>query len=53
MSSHVSTVRPEPDNVLVDIADYVINYQIHSDEAYDTARNCLIDTMGCGFEVIG
>jgi 2-methylcitrate dehydratase len=53
MSLHVSTVRPEPDKVLVDIADYVINYQIHSDEAYDTARNCLIDTLGCGFEALG
>jgi 2-methylcitrate dehydratase len=40
--------RPEPDQVLVDIADYVCNYEINSDEAFDTARNCLMDTLGCG-----
>ena len=40
--------RPEPDQVLVDIADYVCDYEINSDEAYDTARNCLMDTLGCG-----
>lgn len=41
--------RPEPDKELVDIADYVMNYEVDSDEAYDTARNCLMDTLGCGF----
>lgn len=40
--------RPEADQVLVDIAEYVCNFEIKSDEAYDTARNCLIDTIGCG-----
>lgn len=40
--------RPEPDQVLVDIADYICDYQIDSTEAYDTARNCLMDTLGCG-----
>ena len=40
--------RPEPDQVLVDIANYVCDYQINSEEAYDTARNCLMDTLGCG-----
>ena len=40
--------RPEPDQVLVDIADYICDYEINSDEAYDTARNCLMDTLGCG-----
>lgn len=40
--------RPAPDTVLTDIADYVINYQIDSEEAFNTARNCLIDTIGCG-----
>jgi len=40
--------RPAPDQVLVDIADYVCDYQIDSVEAYDTARNCLMDTLGCG-----
>jgi len=41
--------RPQPDQVLVDIADYVCNYTINSTEAYNTARNCLIDSLGCAF----
>ncbi len=52
MSSHISNVRPDPDQVLVDIANYVCDYEIQSDEAYDTARNCLIDTLGCGLEAL-
>lgn len=52
MSAHISNVRPEPDQVLVDIADYVLNYQVKSDLAYETARNCLIDTLGCGLEAL-
>ncbi len=42
-------VRPDPDKELVDIADYVIDYVIDSAEARETARNCLMDTLGCGF----
>ncbi|SCV67978.1 BQ2448_99 [Microbotryum intermedium] len=42
--------RPDPDQVLIDIADYVHNYKIDSDLAYYTARLCLIDTIGCGLE---
>jgi 2-methylcitrate dehydratase len=53
MSSHTSNVRPDPDKVLVDIADYVVNYKIESDEAFETARYCLIDTLGCGIEALG
>ena len=41
--------RPEPDQVLIDIANYVCDYKIDSQEAYNTARNCLMDTLGCGF----
>jgi len=52
MSAHISNVRPKPDQVLVDIADYVSKYQIKSKEAYDTARYCLMDTLGCGFEAL-
>ncbi len=40
--------RPEPDKVLIDIANYVCDQEINSVEAYDTARNCLMDTLGCG-----
>ena len=52
MGAQISNVRPDPDKVLVDIADYVCNYEIQSNEAYDTARNCLIDTLGCGLEAL-
>jgi 2-methylcitrate dehydratase len=52
MSSFISNVRPAPDQVIVDIANYVAEYEIHSDEAFDTARNCLMDTLGCGFEAL-
>ncbi len=48
----ISNNRPAPDQVLVDIADYVINYTPKSDLAYSTARNCLIDTLGCGLEAL-
>lgn len=40
--------RPAPDRVLTDIADYVTSAAIDSEEAYDTARYCLMDTLGCG-----
>ena len=40
--------RMTADQVLQDIADYVIDYKILSDEALNTARNCLMDTIGCG-----
>ncbi len=43
-----SNVRPDPDQVLINIADYVADYTIESNEAYDTARNCLMDTISCG-----
>ena len=52
MSAPISNVRPAPDKVLVDIADYVTKYQIGSSEAYETARYCLMDTLGCGFEAL-
>ena len=52
MSSHISNVRPKPDKVLVDIVDYVTKYKIKSKDAYETARYCLMDTLGCGFEAL-
>ncbi len=53
MSAHISNVRPEPDKVLADIADYVCTYEVLSEEAFETARYCLIDTLGCGLEALG
>jgi 2-methylcitrate dehydratase len=52
MSSHISNVRPDPDQVLVDIVDYAGKYKIASKEAFETARYCLMDTLGCGFEAL-
>jgi 2-methylcitrate dehydratase len=52
MASHISATRPKPDQVLVDIADYVLGYEIKSALAYETARHCLIDTLGCGLEAL-
>ena len=52
MPSHIPNVRPKPDKVLTDIADYVAKTPIKSAEAYNTARLCLIDTLGCGFEAL-
>ena len=43
-----SNVRPDPDEVLVKIADYVLNTSVESKEALTTARYCLMDTLGCG-----
>ena len=48
MTSHISNVRPAPDQLLVDLADYTLKAKIASDEAYDTARWCLADTLACG-----
>jgi len=52
MSAHISNIRPKPDKVLLDMVDYVTKYRIKSKEAYETARYCLIDTLGCGLEAL-
>lgn len=50
MSASPPSARP--DQVLADIADYVIGDDIQSPLAFETARNCLIDTLGCGLEAL-
>ncbi len=52
MSSQIASNGPAPDQVLIDIADYLLNYKIESELAYTTARHCLIDTLGCGLEAL-
>ncbi len=47
MNEASNAQRPEPDALLVDIADYVLSRGIDSREAYDTARLCLMDSVGC------
>ncbi|KTD50926.1 bifunctional 2-methylcitrate dehydratase/aconitate hydratase [Legionella quateirensis] len=49
MSSYVEdNVKPDYDQVIADIADYVLNTKVDSVLAYETARLCLMDTLGCG-----
>ncbi|HUZ61674.1 MAG TPA: bifunctional 2-methylcitrate dehydratase/aconitate hydratase [Hanamia sp.] len=52
MSSAISNERPQPDKVLTDIVDYVLNYEIKNDLAWKTAHYCLLDTLGCGLEAL-
>ncbi len=52
MSHHdlTSAVRPDPDLLLQQIADYVLDVKkITSEEAIETARLCLMDTLACGW----
>ena len=44
----MSNIRPAPDPIIVDIADYALNYVPHSQAATDTARYDLMDSLGCG-----
>jgi 2-methylcitrate dehydratase len=48
MSSSIGHLSPAADPLLGELADYVLGAQIKSDEAYDTARYCLMDSLGCG-----
>lgn len=49
MSANVETNnRPDYDPEIQAIADYVLRYKIESTEAWNTARLCLMDTLGCG-----
>jgi 2-methylcitrate dehydratase len=47
-----SARRPNPDKVLTDIADYVTAFKIESELAFDTARLCLKDSLGCGLQAL-
>ena len=46
-SHHPSAKRPDPDPLLVELAEYATAYQPSSDEAFRTARWCLLDSLGC------
>ncbi len=47
-----SAKRADWDQALVDIADYVCNYEVDSDLAFETAHYCLMDTLACGFQAL-
>ncbi|MEK4302157.1 bifunctional 2-methylcitrate dehydratase/aconitate hydratase [Oceanobacillus sp. FSL W8-0428] len=44
----VSVKTNQTDQLLEEIADYVLNKEINSEEAIKTAHHVLIDTIGCG-----
>ena len=44
---HLQPARPY-DRVISDIADYVTRQHDFDAEAFDTARWCLLDSLGCG-----
>jgi len=52
VSSNITKVIQEFDKEIIDIVDYVENYEIKSEVAYETAWNCLLDTLGCGLEAL-
>ena len=52
MSSHVAKNNQPYDQPIIDIVDYVLNYEIKSPVAYETAWNCFLDTLGCGLEAL-
>ena len=52
MAPPATSGRPEPDQILVDIASYVAGAVIDSEPAYDMARNALMDALGCGLRAL-
>jgi 2-methylcitrate dehydratase len=52
MSAPISNIRPPFDQPLIDIVDYALDYKITSPLAYETARYCLLDTLGCGLQAL-
>ncbi|CAI0849602.1 bifunctional 2-methylcitrate dehydratase/aconitate hydratase [Serratia entomophila] len=52
MSASVLNIRPDFDREMVDIVDYVMNFEISSTLAYETAHYCFLDTLGCGLEAL-
>ena len=44
---HIDATRPAPDPILQEIADYVLGSDHASKLATETARYCLMDSLGC------
>ena len=51
MSNPKAAARPVPDQALVDIADYVLDFKA-SPQAHDAARLCLTDTLACALDAL-
>lgn len=43
----IENKQRDTDEVILTLADYVANHHIQSDLAYNTARYCLMDSIGC------
>lgn len=52
LNSSELAAAPAFDKVITDIVDYVSHYECKSALAYDTARLCLLDALGCGIEAL-
>ena len=54
MSGHnyKAAQRPDPDPLLVDIAEYALDYRVESSLAIETARLCLMDSLACMFQAL-
>lgn len=52
MLSPTDNARPDWDEVLVAITDYVREYRPTSDLAWRTARHVLVDSLGCALEAL-
>lgn len=52
MSAPISNIRPPADDVLVQIADYVLSANITSEQALRTARHCVLDSIGCAIQAL-
>lgn len=52
MTPELSEHPPVVDEVLAKLADYALEEQIFNPLAYQTARWCLMDTMGCGLQAL-
>jgi 2-methylcitrate dehydratase len=52
MTTAETEAQPQPDREIAAIADYVLNGTTAGTLAYETARYCLMDTLGCGLEAL-
>jgi 2-methylcitrate dehydratase len=52
VSSHIARPVQDFDKEIIDIVDYALNFEVTSNVAYETAYNCLLDTIGCGLEAL-
>ena len=52
MAAFDSNVRPDWDEVLTTVVDYVSDYAPTDELAWHTARHMLIDSLGCAFEAL-